>query len=244
MSTSTSSTATSSTAFPSSRSSGSWSARPLRRLALALILIAALLTTVGVTSASAVARVSVNRLGDLTINGTNAADQISIWTEPNGHTGVRVRSGGNADVHYLSDVTRDVIINLRGGNDLVLLSSFRLPRDVKINDGNGSNQVIVEFGVIGRDLRMRDGSGASSVYIEQTDIGRNGQFTLGSGLSKVEFIEAHWAGSSRVTTSSRGTMEMRLSRTTVRGPFTLVTGNQPDVVEIEKHLDVLAQRHV
>ncbi len=208
--------------------------RPLGRLAMVFTIIACSLAAVGIAPASATARASMNGAGDVIITGTNGGDLITVFGEGPSQVGVSIRSGEAMSTYSFSNVRRDIIINSRRGSDRVTLHNVGVARDLRVNTGNGTNSFKVEFTSIGRDLRFTDGPGNTLVDIGRVDVERNGHLLLGSGVHTVDIAGSNWKGSHRMTTSSRGSLELSARRTDIFGPFSLISGNRGDVIELDE----------
>lgn len=153
--------------------------------------------------------------GDLVITGdANPNSFLLEFADDEGQYRIRNRgplgdtiNGDTNQILYVNGVTRDVIINLGGGDDVVRLYGFpqidngrdlNLPRDLIINAGAGNDQIYIGinedfiFGTtisgpvnIGRDLTINGGAGDEIVWT--TDISVGDDLTLVDTSGSIDF---------------------------------------------------------
>jgi hypothetical protein len=137
--------------------------------------------------------------GSLIIRGTEVANAI-IVTEAAGvftvtGLGTTTINGAVNTIQNFLGVTKDVKIDLRGGNDAVLVSgdpggvpgalpapsNMLIPRDLKIETGAGNDTVAVDTVVVGHDASINTGSGTDSAAVWLSTIGRDLEVKMGNG---------------------------------------------------------------
>lgn len=205
-------------------------AKPLAALAL----IMTSLVVFSVSPAAAATTVTVSSTSDLRITGGSGHETVTLRPGEDGGYEVEVVEGSTTTVHEINTFIRDIIVNLRGGNDtFVLFFNADVPRDLKINMGSGSNKLNLTGADIGRNLRVTDGSGSLDLYNETMNVAGTTVFNLGGGHHDVESIFNRWEGDFAMTTSSTGSLDLHMSEERYSGSYRLTTGNKVDKVVVE-----------
>lgn len=162
----------------------------MKRVLLALAMVAAMLASLTVTSpanaASAVVvdgiRVSQANNGDVTIEGTDGADSPIFVT--GSEVGVAVRIGTNdAAGEVLSAEIRNIAVNLRGGGDSLAVVDVALPGNLTVNAGGDGDTVMVDetdvAGTTNLQMGTTTGSSIDSTYLSDSDF--QDDLTIGGG---------------------------------------------------------------
>jgi hypothetical protein len=127
---------------------------------------------------------------EITVTGCNDAhgNPTSINGAPNGSftTGGSVFTmdtfSDEEDFFGEGDVTDDIRINMRGGDDSVLISGgVDVPDDLSIETGSGDDTVDLDDVIVGDDLRVETGSGNDHVDAEALTVNDRVHVELGSG---------------------------------------------------------------
>jgi hypothetical protein len=186
--------------------------------------------------------------GDLIITGDDNPNLITI--EPAGfdeNAQYRIVNRGDFsdtvngqpfDVFYVSGVTRDVRVDLRGGDDLFRATGFatldesedlNIPRDLIVSGGEGNDQFYMGIYEnpgpfqgpvnVGRNLTMNGNAGDDLFYGTSIDVGNN--FTFNDTQGSTEFF------------TDPGSMYAFGVNSNVGGNFSVTTGAGTDLIGIE-----------
>ena len=155
---------------------------------------------------------AINASGDLVVQGDGESNAIQIEIDSVGNVVIDGLSGTSIDDSGLvgSVVSGDVVINMRGGDDYVVLggvagadSSYRssVPiEDVRISTGAGNDEALVGFVYQGLrfagDVNINAGSGDDYAAVKYSDVdgsisisGSGGNDILGLGESLTNEVE-------------------------------------------------------
>ncbi|MCL4205954.1 MAG: hypothetical protein KJ000_26010 [Pirellulaceae bacterium] len=167
---------------------------------------------------------------NLVVTGDNAANSIRIV--PGTSPGEWVVIGiGDTKVNgkpqdTITGVTQDVLVDMRGGDDYVLLEDATVARDVKLNMGAGSSLAVlvsvstgrhvtilagrggqvdahVVTSTVGGNLHVCGGTGSESVVVTDTTVQGNLTARLGGGADELQ-IRGGEVGRDLVVNSSTG----------------------------------------
>ncbi len=201
---------------------------------LTAALLAALVATVTLATvpASATTTVAVNSAGDLVITGGNGADHVTITSHDGESTQVHVINGTTMVTHDIPAYYRDMVVNLRGGNDTFILGGSGrapvIPRDLKLTLGSGSNDATFNSGRIGRNLVATDGSGSSDLAFWGIRVTGSTSIFLSGGAHNIESVWNRFDGNYTITTSTTGSIDHHASDDNYGGVYTMTTGNKVD----------------
>ncbi len=127
--------------------------------------IAGGLLSVAAVSAQAQS-IGVNSKGDAVFNLTGKAEELDLnGTGVAGEIEWFYTSGTTQKTGILIGVTRNVIVNTKGGNDGVFISGLVVSADLNVNTAGGQDDVLVEETFVGDDMRLTTGGGADVVYV-------------------------------------------------------------------------------
>ena len=128
---------------------------------------------------------NITNSGNLVINGDGANNNISVEISEDGFVAITGNDGENIDAGNLefSRVSGDVRINMRGGDDIVLVDGGgnELPvRNLNLIAGSGNDRVAVQnVASITGNLVINTGSGNDEVYMNYAET--SGDLTISSG---------------------------------------------------------------
>lgn len=143
--------------------------------------------------------------GTLRITGTNDANQITITDDGVGHIEINGKPGTGTSVNgavshvFLntinSEITRDLIINMRGGDDFVEIDDIFVARNTRMNMGTDNDTVgMFDTRVEGR-LTVSLSSGDDLIGFSRTSVGGNMRITGAAGVDTVGFAHCFSANS-------------------------------------------------
>ncbi len=146
---------------------------------------------------------AIVRSRTLWITGDNASNTIEITTGDS--PGQWIVSGiGSTTVNgqarfVVSGVTRDVVIRMRGGDDVVSMASMHVPRDLRVDAGNGNNTIDLTDVQVRRHGVLRNGRGQINEWFIANSEVRGGVTLLGGrGADRFDFSDT------RIGTAGRG----------------------------------------
>lgn len=157
--------------------------------------------------------------GDLRITGDAQGNEIAVRASSEspdsfvveGLNGTRIN--GQAGSEFFDGVIDDVRINMRNGDNLVLLTTRQVDAggtanfgisDVTVRTGNGSDLVVVvgnDFQV-NDDFRLNTGAGDDAVFFEDGHVTDQLRINTGSGSDWLEFNRATVEGRTMVNSGS------------------------------------------
>jgi hypothetical protein len=166
--------------------------------------------------------VNVSASGAMSIVGDNASNSIRITqAEPgsgiftvSGEDGTLVNGGGSYT--NLRSVTRGVSINMRGGDDTVIIGAeppsetalefhnVVTPGDLEIRTGDGDDTVRIEYAHVMDDLEIDTGSGIDHVVVEYSTVDGDADVRTDGGADTVYLEWLSVAGDLDVRTGSDG----------------------------------------
>jgi hypothetical protein len=124
--------------------------------------------------------------GHLIISGDNAANGITIEPHPE-EDGTFIINGdldtslsGEFGTKFMSGVTGDVRISLRGGGDRVVIRGIEVAKNLVIDSGAGDDRVELRDVAISQRLTVWTDTGADRVIV--TDVHSRGQTHLSTGF--------------------------------------------------------------
>lgn len=153
--------------------------------------------------------------GTLRITGSNEANQIIITDDGFGHIDVRGKAGSGTTVNgalvhgFLNttngEVARDLIINMRGGDDFVEIDDIAIVRNTRLNMGSGNDTVgMFDTGTRG-NLRVSLGTGDDLVGFSRTTQENNVRINGGAGVDTVGIAHCFSVnGRTNINTGSGG----------------------------------------
>lgn len=180
--------------------------------------------------------------GDLVITGDAGDNRFYIQSGSDGHQYEIGNLDDLNDITNISGVTRDIIINLGGGDDWINIRSkvgetvLEMPRDLKIDMGAGDDRLAFGMGDgplfgfpiapeafpldVARDLTINMGAGNDQSWMSSVTVGRDFSYTDSQGNASLVFMP----------TSSMGffAVESATGR-----DFSVVTGGGADEIALE-----------
>ncbi|MEM9562323.1 MAG: hypothetical protein AAGA93_06905 [Actinomycetota bacterium] len=203
-------------------------------ITLAIVALAAILTPVG--AASAATSVTVNSSGDLLITGDNGAQDIHMTTNDDGQLVVEVENGSTTTIHVINGFHRDLIVDLKGGDDTFGVS-YAGPlnaREVHLDLGGGANSAGLK-GVSVRDLiEVRDLGGSSTVFFDEVDLDGDLDVAMGAGDNRFRGVVLAVDGETSVTSGSNGSLDASFDVAIFRGPLSITGTNNVDSVTLKR----------
>lgn len=126
--------------------------------------------------------------GTLTLTGDAGDNDIVIDQAGLSSQQFRVTGSGTtvngAPSAIFNVVSKDVKIDLKGGNDTVVFNSVALPGDLTVKGGDGDNAVSLQASTVARHVTVRNGVGADSFTMAGgSRVDRNVTIINGSGGS-------------------------------------------------------------
>ncbi|MCL4206744.1 MAG: CAP domain-containing protein [Pirellulaceae bacterium] len=176
--------------------------------------------------------------GDLLITGDNLANSVQV--RRGSATGQWVVTGlGNTTINKLSQpatlagVTRDVIIRLQSGDDILNVEGISVPRNLRVEMGAGNTQSVFESIAVGGNaafyhgsgqrnqltvtasqvkgkVDLRGGSGSDQVTFSRTSVGNDLIANLAGGADLLEVRSATVGRNLSVQTGSRAGQEAKV----------------------------------
>ncbi len=203
-------------------------------ITLIVIAIAAILTPAG--AASAATSVTVNSSGDLLITGDNGAQDIHMTVDDSGQLVVEVETGSTTTIHVVNGFHRDLIVDLKGGDDTfgVAYAGPLNAREVHLDLGGGSNSA----GLKGVDVRelieVRDLGGSSTVFFDEVDLDGDLDVSMGAGDNRFSGVVLAVDGETSVTSGNNGSLDASFDVAIFRGPVSITGTNNVDSVTLKR----------
>ena len=128
--------------------------------------------------------------GVLNIEGDQGANGIFVHNDGEGLFYAGLDRNGDGDFDdpgdilkvYSAEQVRSIVINAKGGDDLVLVELGESIRgDLVINTGAGADTVQIEGAQIGRNLRVNTGAGDDQLVILDAQVGRDAILRTAAG---------------------------------------------------------------
>jgi hypothetical protein len=149
--------------------------------------------------------------GTLTIKGDNLSNGITITAGPNPNevvvTGINIAGSGTAvnglvnTPVTLVNVTKDIKISMRRGNDTVNVNNLMVNGDLKIRTGGGIDTVTVDTSTICGDLEIKTDGSADHVFVIGSTVAGEAEFETGSDCDDLT-----------ITGSTLGKLDVRLNQ--------------------------------
>ena len=117
----------------------------------------------------------VNSRGDLKLRGDNDDNQITVEQTDDGIlvTGQNGTTINGQNEQLFADVTRDVRIYTKRGDDQVNLANMEVGRNLRVYTSHGDDTVDLLNVDVGRDLRVNVSRGDDVVHLFDGSVGRN-----------------------------------------------------------------------
>lgn len=111
--------------------------------------------------------------GTLTINGDNKDNRIAVTgLGDSGYVvvGIGTTVNGRSTPQFFDRTTRDLVINMNGGNDYVQLANAAVGRDLVIDLGDGKDQLIIANGAVGNNAVVNAGKGNDDLTVNNLSV--------------------------------------------------------------------------
>lgn len=137
------------------------------------------------------------RNGVLRINGTRGSDAVGIHAMPTGD--YMVHGFGNTSVNdefqpvFIPSIER-LIVNLRGGNDLVCLEGININGRTNINLGGGNDVMFGDDLNIGGVTTIRTGHGHDDAWLTRTNVNSHLRALTDGGDDAIAIIDTNIQG--------------------------------------------------
>ena len=181
--------------------------------------------------------VTVSR-GDLVITGDSLANSVEV--RPGSEPGQWVVTGvGNTTINRspqsatLTGVTRDVVIRMQSGDDILNVEGISVPRNLRVEMGAGNTEAVFESIVVGGNaafyhgsgqqnqltvtasqvkgkVDLRGGKGSDQAIFSQTTVGNDLIANLSGGADLLEVRSATIGRNLNVQTGSRAGQEAKI----------------------------------
>lgn len=188
--------------------------------------------------------------GSLAITGDIQGNSLEIWYLGNnrysidGTNGTTVSTKTQQRVNSVTveRVTKDIQINLRDGDDEVLLAGsvavgrFVVPRNLAVKTGAGHDTVLLDYGTVGRDLMIDAGSGNNVVGVCDVMAGRDSSVRTGDDYDAVSMFQMSAKRNLTIRTGGADD-EIALATITVGHDTTLDGGQASPLQGSPSHLD-------
>lgn len=115
--------------------------------------------------------VTIQGLGDTTIEGQSTPFVVDAWTAIPGDLQVNLFGGDDAILVQNVGIGRTASINAQQGNDFVLLDNISTGRNVDVRSDFGDNTVAIQNSQIGNLSRIITGSGDDMLSMDNTSVG-------------------------------------------------------------------------
>jgi len=136
--------------------------------------------------------VKVSGGGDLSIRGDGEDNRILVSENASGEVtvrgmdGTRIQLGSTiTGVVTVADVTDDVKINLRGGNNTLLIPNLTVPDDLSVRTGGGRDVIALARLNVGDDVSIVTGGGSDDVWQMFSSAAEDVAIRTGSGNDSV-----------------------------------------------------------
>jgi hypothetical protein len=218
-----------------------------------------------VTTGSGNVRARPNK-GSLVVTGDNAANSIRIvpgdspgeWLV----IGIGLTTVNGKPQDTISGVTRDVLVDMRGGDDYVLLENATAERNVRVNMGAGGGLAVlvsvstgrhvsvlpgrggqldayVLTSVVGGNLHVCGGGGSDRAFITDTTVQGNMTARLGGGADELQ-IRGGVVGRDTIVQSGAGNDTIGIQGLVVQRDLRIDPCHGDDVVSLS---DIGVSRH-
>ncbi len=212
-------------------------ARKLQHAFVAAVATAVTIVVPAVT-ADAATTVTVSSAGDLVITGDNGDQTISIVNgTDSGYYAIQIRQGNALEVeeYEVTGATRNVTINAKGGDDVVVLkhpNTLSFHGNLTVNLGSGDNGFHTESAVVvPGSFRIIDGAGESYMEIQDMRVDGATSYSLGAERNLLYSSGNRFNGTFIATSSSSGRIELSSSDDFYGKRFTFRGGNNRDVLK-------------
>lgn len=190
------------------------------------------------------------RSGSLIITGDAQGNSVEIWYMGNHRYNVDGASGTTVSTksqHRVNTVTvegvmKDILINLRDGNNEVLLAGtedtdrFSVPRNLEIETGANHDGIMLDYGTVGRNLTIDAGSGDNVIGVNDVIAGRDLSVKTGKNYDVVSISQTIAEHNLSVKTGGADD-EIALATITVAHDTTLDSGSPSPLQGSPSHLD-------
>lgn len=190
--------------------------------------------------------------GDLMLRGDDRGNSFALYST--GPSSVRVMHWGMGDTTTINGVgfvdfngvTRDIRIDLRGGDDvarvglafpgltvgrdvrvqggegrdMIFLNTARVAGNVNIDGGNGNDDVGLSQSEVGGGLTLTGGAGTEFYTLNDTRIGRAANINLGAEADTFNFDSTEFVASLTVD-GGEGNNHFLTTRSNIRGALSL-----------------------
>jgi len=147
--------------------------------------------------------------GQFVVTGLNVGGATTV----NGQAAVTV-----------AGVTGDVIIDLRGGDDQVVVGDgVAVPRDLRVRTGLGNDTVTLADVTVGEDLTVETGLGNDTVSVADVMVGGDSRVETGGGNDTVQITDSLFSRELRVILGD-GDDALSLGDSMVGGDFRVEGG--------------------
>jgi hypothetical protein len=175
--------------------------------------------------------------GTLRITGDSLSNQILIGSDGAGNTTVEGSSGTTVngvasqtffDIDF-DEIPQDLVINMRGGNDLVEIDNVNIARNLRINMAAGNDTVGIYDTVVQQDAVIRLGGGSDFAASSRTDILDDLRIVGGGGSDAVGFSECFYVVDKTVVNTG-GDQDLVFLQGEFGGTTAVSTGSGSDIL--------------
>jgi hypothetical protein len=171
------------------------------------------------------------KYGDLVITGDSLANSVQV--RPGNAAGQWVVTGlGNTTINKLSQpatltgVTRDVIIRMQSGDDILNAEDISVPRNLRVEMGAGNTEAVFENIVVGGNATFYHGSGQRNVLtVTDSQVKGKVDFRGGTGTDQATFTRTT-AGNDLVANLSGGADLLEIRSSLVGRNLSVQTGSR------------------
>ena len=186
--------------------------------------------------------------GDLRLDGDDESNQVSLLTLPNGDMTVVGNDGttiNGAASQTFSGVTDDVRVNLRDGNNLLLLDGTRIPDRLTVRTGDGSDVLFInpqdQDVVIGGNVSINLGDGDNSLVSLEGGVEVAGRMSvrMGDGIDDITLRSIAMNDRVRINTGD-GSDDVAISsgQMAARSRFNLGSGDDRVLLKFGQFTDL------
>lgn len=207
----------------------------IKKISISLAVLVAAVAGVLATAnpARAAVNVYVNGGGDLIINGDDGDQDVWVESTAQGIEVVFKRDGVDATFE-VADFSRDLIVNLGGGNDSIHWLPRAGIRQVRVDLGSGDNYAFLSRMEVHDYLSIKDGTGSSAVNTDGVyGYDAVAEIDLGNGNNIYrDRNSTFWKHN--VKNGGTGSLEYELEYTRVFGEVTVTGSNKRDDIEFTR----------
>ena len=176
--------------------------------------------------------------GNIVLTGDAAGNSVVIYTNSDGWVTVAVVGQttiqGSATPWVLegwTSVTADLVVNMNGGDDIVILRDVHVGADVLVDSHAGNDVLLTTSATIAGNLEFKSASGSNSLGMSSTTVGGNLKYTGGTGFDALYTNGLMVAGRTAIT-GNKGAELFAVENSSFLGTVTVNLGDGSDQLAV------------